>query len=56
MIEALRHFLGLCGEHWHPNLWTAFAGSPAVIAAIYYFKSCCGGWFKHKKGCKEPRE
>lgn len=21
-METLNHFLGLCGEHWHPNAFT----------------------------------
>jgi hypothetical protein len=26
MIEVVKHALGFCGEHWHPNLWTLLAG------------------------------
>ena len=22
MVEVIKHTLGFCGEHWHPNLWT----------------------------------
>ena len=25
MIEIIKHALGFCGEHWHPNIWTAAA-------------------------------
>lgn len=21
-METLKHLLGICGEHWHPNLFT----------------------------------
>jgi len=52
MIEFFRHILGLCGEHWHPNIWVAFAGSPMMLAAVHYIKCKCGGWFQHKKECK----
>lgn len=23
MLEFIKHALGICGEHWHPNIWTA---------------------------------
>ena len=22
MAEVIKHALGLCGEHFHPNIWT----------------------------------
>ena len=53
MIEFLRHALGLCGEHWHPNFITALAGSPFLLAAFHYMKCKCGEVFgRHKKDCK----
>ena len=51
MIEVIRHALGFCGEHWHPNIWAAFAGSPVILTAVHYIKCKCGGWFQHKKDC-----
>jgi hypothetical protein len=52
MVEVIRHTLGICGEHWHPNLWTAFASSPIIATSVYYIKCKCGGWFnKHKDDC-----
>jgi len=52
MIEVVKHIFGFCGEHWHPNIWTAFASSPLIAPAVYFIKCKCGGWFnKHKKGC-----
>ena len=30
MIEIIKHVTGFCGEHWHPNMWTALAGSPVT--------------------------
>ena len=53
MVEVIKHTLGFCGEHWHPNLWTAFASSPLIVSTFYYIKCKCGGWFnKHKDNCK----
>ena len=56
MIEVIRHSLGICGEHWHPNLWSALASSPIVMTTAYYIKCKCGGWFsKHKNNCDNGR-
>ena len=52
MIEVIKHVLGFCGEHWHPNIWTAAASSPLLFGTIHYIKCKCGGWFTHKKDCK----
>ena len=52
MIEFFRHIFGLCGEHFHPNVWTAMASSPLIIATVHWIKCKCGGWFTHKKDCK----
>mgnify|MGYP001350694661 FL=1 len=52
MVEVFKHALGLCGEHWHPNIWTAFASAPIIAPAAYWIKCKCGGWFsKHKDEC-----
>jgi hypothetical protein len=53
MIEIIKHTLGICGEHWHPNVITLFAGSPIILTTVHYIKQCCGGIFKHKKDCKK---
>lgn len=53
MIEVIKHALGICGEHWHPNIWTAFASMPFITPAIYWVKCKCGGWFKHRDNCNE---
>ena len=54
MIEVLRHVTGFCGEHWHPNIWTAIASSPLIATTAYWIKCKCGGWFnKHKDDCNE---
>lgn len=52
MVEVIKHALGICGEHWHPNIWTAFASTPIIAPAAYWLKCKCGGWFsKHKNDC-----
>ena len=53
MVELIRHTLGFCGEHWHPNVWTAMASSPIFVSAYYFVKCKCGGWFKHRKSCRK---
>jgi len=53
MVEVIKHVFGFCGEHWHPNIWTAFASSPIIATSIYWIKCKCGGWFnRHKDNCK----
>ena len=52
MIEFFKHLIGLCGDHWHPNVITLMAGSPVVLATVHYVKCKCGGWFKHKENCE----
>lgn len=36
MIEFIRHSLGLCGEHWHPNIFTLLLGGFGVVPAFNY--------------------
>ena len=38
MIEFLRHALGLCGEHWHPNIWTLLLGGLGLQQSFLYIK------------------
>lgn len=38
MIE---HILGICGEHWHPNIYHVLL---LILIITTYFK-----WQKHKK-------
>jgi len=52
MIEFIKHILGICGDHWHPNVWTALAGSPIIATTVHYIKCKCGGFFNHKKNCE----
>ena len=39
MIEFLKHFFGLCGEHFHPNIWTILMGSTGITTVVYFIKS-----------------
>ena len=38
MLEILKHALGLCGEHWHPNIFTFLAGTVASMPGLSYIK------------------
>ena len=38
MIEALKHIFGLCGDHWHPNIWTMAAGGFGLVPIFSYLK------------------
>ena len=38
MIEFIKHALGLCGEHWHPNIWTFFLGGLGLQQSYSYIK------------------
>ncbi len=53
MMELFRHIFGFCGEHFHPNVWTAMASAPIIATTVHYIKCKCGGWFFHKKSCDE---
>ncbi len=41
MIEAIKHTLGICGEHWHPNLWTLLIGGFGFGSIIKFAISYC---------------
>ena len=36
MIEFIKHALGICGEHWHPNIFTVILGGLGVTLAFNY--------------------
>lgn len=38
MIEFIKHLFGFCGEHWHPNIWTALFGGASLTTASIYIK------------------
>jgi hypothetical protein len=56
MIEVIKHTLGFCGEHWHPNIWTVAASSPLIAGTFHYIKCKCGGLFIHKKDCSNKNK
>ena len=36
MIELVKHALGICGEHWHPNIFTILVGGLGLTPAFNY--------------------
>jgi hypothetical protein len=36
MIEILRHTLGICGEHYHPNIFTFIISGFGISTPLYY--------------------
>ena len=56
MTEFFKHMFGICGEHWHPNIWTAFASIPIIAPTIYYFKCKCGKILKRKRKKKKEKQ
>ncbi len=36
MAEIIKHALGFCGEHWHPNILTLLSGGFGVVAIYSY--------------------
>jgi hypothetical protein len=38
MIEAIKHALGLCGEHWHPNIFTLLLSGVGLLPTYSYIK------------------
>ncbi len=38
MLEILKHSLGLCGEHWHPNIFTLLMGGFGSLPVLSYIK------------------
>jgi hypothetical protein len=36
MIEVLKHSLGLCGEHFHPNIFTFLLSGLGISPALNY--------------------
>ena len=39
MAEFIRHALGLCGEHYHPNLLTLLIGGVGFSTIFSYIRS-----------------
>lgn len=38
MVEFIRHLLGVCGEHWHPNLLNLSVFLLGITWIISYIK------------------
>jgi len=36
MTEVIKHALGFCGEHWHPNIWTLLLGGFGITTIFSY--------------------
>jgi len=36
MIELVKHALGICGEHWHTNIFTILLGGLGLTPAFNY--------------------
>jgi hypothetical protein len=36
MIEVIKHTLGICGEHWHPNIFTLLISGFGIKLVIKY--------------------
>ena len=39
MAELIKHALGLCGEHYHPNLLTLLIGGVGFSTIFSYIRS-----------------
>jgi hypothetical protein len=38
MAEFIKHALGICGEHFHPNLWTLLIGGVGISSMFLYIR------------------
>ena len=38
MAEFIKHALGICGEHFHPNLWTLLIGGVGILSLFSYIR------------------
>mgnify|MGYP003628243088 FL=1 len=38
MIEVIKHTLGLCGEHYHPNIWHLLLGGFGISTISSYIR------------------
>jgi len=39
MIEFFRHFFGICGEHWHPNIVHVLVGGVSMSSLLLWVRS-----------------
>ena len=38
MLEILKHAFGLCGEHWHPNIFTFIISGLGFNQSLNYIR------------------
>ena len=38
MVELLKHALGICGDHWHPNIFTLLLSGVGLLPVYSYIK------------------
>ena len=36
MTEIIRHISGMCGEHFHPNIWHLLLGGVGITTILSY--------------------
>jgi|TARA_S200002703_G_C3624714_1_gene191834 hypothetical protein len=36
MAEIIRHISGMCGEHFHPNIWHLLLGGAGITTILSY--------------------
>jgi len=42
MIEIIKHTLGMCGEHWHPNVFTIMLSSSPIVSMVLWWLKATG--------------
>jgi hypothetical protein len=42
MIEFVRHALGFCGEHWHPNIFHMLVGGSTISYVAFRVRNIFG--------------
>ena len=48
MIEVIKHSLGFCGEHWHPNIFTILLSGLGIAPALNYIYYKLKSYAKNK--------
>ena len=52
MIEFIKHFLGFCGEVWHPNIFNILAVSGSWLFAMYMIREKILNYINNKNDTK----
>ena len=39
MAEFIKHTLGICGDHFHPNIWNLLLGGVGLSTISLYIRS-----------------